>query len=514
MSKKDQIIEVRNLVNADYSALIETMIEVYGEREDNWKKSQIQKLVKLFPEGQIAVLVDDQVVGVVLSIIVDYDKFGDNHTYSEITGNEKFTTHNPKGDVLYGIEIFIHPDFRGLRLGRRLYDARKELCEKLNLRAIVAGGRIPNYQKYASELTPFKYIQKVKSQEIHDPVLDFQLSNDFHVKKVLKNYMPGDEESKEFATLLEWINLYYEPEPQFLNIEKSEVRLGIVQWQMRHFATLESLYDQVEFFVDTVSSYQSDFVLFPELFNAPLMAKYNHLSEAEAIRELAKYTERLREKFMELAIKYNVNIISGSMPVVEDNTLYNRGYLCRRNGSFEVYEKLHITPAEKSAWGMAGGNEFNVFDTDCGKIGVAICYDIEFPEMARLLSLQGAQIIFVPFMTDTQNGYTRVRNCAQARAIENECYVAIAGNVGNLPKVNNMDIQFAQSAVFTPSDFSFPTNGIKAEATPNTEMTLIADVDLNLLKELHNKGSVTNLKDRRTDLFTLFSTNNKKSKES
>src|SRR5690606_701350 len=130
-----------------------------------------------------------------------------------------------------------------------------------------------------------------------------------------------------------------------------------------------------------------------------------------------------------------------------------------------------------------------------------ICYDVEFPELSRLLADQGMNILFVPFLTDTQNGYTRVRHCAQARAIENECFVAIAGCVGNLPRVHNMDIQYAQSAVFTPSDFAFPTNGIKAEATPNTEMTLIVDVDLDLLKDLHHVGSVRILKDRRKDLY-------------
>ena len=132
-----------------------------------------------------------------------------------------------------------------------------------------------------------------------------------------------------------------------------------------------------------------------------------------------------------------------------------------------------------------------------------ICYDVEFPELARTLATEGMQILFVPFLTDTQNGYSRVRFCAHARAIENECYVAIAGSVGNLPKVHNMDIQYAQSMVFTPCDFSFPANGIKAEATPNTEMILIADLDLDLLKQLHNYGSVRNLKDRREDLYSL-----------
>jgi predicted amidohydrolase len=152
---------------------------------------------------------------------------------------------------------------------------------------------------------------------------------------------------------------------------------------------------------------------------------------------------------------------------------------------------------------MVGGDEIRVFDTDCGKIGIAICYDVEFPEQSRILAKQGMEILFVPFLTDTQNGYMRVRNCAMARAIENECYVAISGCVGNLPRVENMDIHYAQSAVFTPSDFQFPTNAIKSETTPSTEMMLIVDLDLLQLKELHEHGSVQTMKDRRTDLYEV-----------
>lgn len=191
------------------------------------------------------------------------------------------------------------------------------------------------------------------------------------------------------------------------------------------------------------------------------------------------------------------------MPELVDDTLYNVGYLCRRDGSIERFEKLHVTPDEAKVWGMKGGNGLKTFDTDCGKIGVLICYDVEFPELSRLLADEQMDILFVPFLTDTQNGYSRVRYCAQARAIENECFVAIAGSVGNLPNVHNMDIQYAQSMVFTPCDFAFPTNGIKSEATPNTEMILIADVDLDMLLEVHNYGSVKNLKDRRKDIYEL-----------
>jgi predicted amidohydrolase len=191
------------------------------------------------------------------------------------------------------------------------------------------------------------------------------------------------------------------------------------------------------------------------------------------------------------------------MPAVVDDHLYNVGFLCRRDGSVERYEKIHVTPDEAQVWGLQGGSNVRTFDTDCGRIGVLICYDSEFPELSRMLAAEGMEILFVPFLTDTQNGYFRVRHCAQARAIENECFVAIAGSVGNLPKVHNMDIQFAHSMVLTPCDFAFPTNGVKAETTPNTEMILIADVDTSLLKELHRFGSVRNLKDRRTDLYDV-----------
>lgn len=497
-------IELRHLVLSDYQELKSAMIEAYSNWPGAyWKEHHLQKLLEVFPEGQIGISVNNVIVGCALSLIVNYEYFGDEHTYQEITGNYTFNTHNPKGDVLYGIDVFIKPEYRGLRLGRRLYDARKELCENLNLRAIVFGGRIPNYHKYASEINPKDYIQKVKLKEIYDPTLTFQLANDFHIKKILQGYMPGDRESKEYATLLEWDNIYYTRKSGKLSEYNPIVRLGLVQWQMRPYQNLDDLFEQVEYFVDAVSGYQSDFALFPEFFNAPLMAKYNHLSEPEAIRELAAYTEELRDRFVRLAISYNINIITGSMPLLQGEKLYNVGYLCRRNGTYERYEKIHVTPDEAKCWGMVGGSKITTFETDCGPIGILICYDVEFPELPRILAEQGMRILFVPFLTDTQNGYARVRNCGMARAIENECYVAITGAVGNLPRVHNMDIQFAQSAVFTPCDFSFPTNGIRAEATPNTEMILVSDLDLDLLTELHTYGAVRNLRDRRTDIYDL-----------
>lgn len=497
-------IELIYLSLGDYKELKKAMIESYTNMANAyWSESQVKTLIDLFPEGQVIIKVNNQLAGCALSIITDSSKVDRKHTYKEITSNYTFKTHSEEGDTLYGIDLFIKPEFRGLRLGRRLYDYRKELCERLNLKSVAFGGRIPNYHKYSKDITPKVYIDKVRKKEIHDPVLNFQISNDFHPSRILKNYLEGDKDSNEYAVLLEWDNIYYEKQTSTASSNKKVVRLGLIQWQMRPYSDMDELMQQAEYFVDAVSGYRSDFALFPEFFNAPLMAENNHLSEPDAIRELAEHTEEIVQRFSQLAISYNINIITGSMPEIVGDRLYNVGYLCRRDGSTERYEKLHVTPDEAKVWGMQGGTKIHAFDTDCGKIGILICYDVEFPELGRLLADEGMDILFVPFLTDTQNGYSRVRHCAQARAIENECYVAIAGSVGNLPNVHNMDIQFAQSMVFTPCDFAFPTNGIKAEATPNSEMILIADVDIDLVRQLNQFGSVRNLRDRRKDLFEL-----------
>ena len=274
---------VRPLQMTDYKQLAQSFRRVYSDGSDVfWTREQIEKLLTIFPEGQVVTVVDNKIVGCALSIIVDYDRVKNDHTYADVTGNETFNTHNPKGNILYGIEVFVHPEYRGLRLARRMYEYRKELCESLNLKAIMFGGRIPNYHKYADQMRPKEYIDKVRKKEIYDPVLTFQLSNDFHVRKVMTNYLPNDEESKHYATLLQWDNIYYQPKPEVI-ASKTTVRVGLVQWQMRPYKSIKDVFEQVEFFVDAVSDYKSDFVLFPEYFNAPLMAWHNILMKSVAV---------------------------------------------------------------------------------------------------------------------------------------------------------------------------------------------------------------------------------------
>ena len=240
-------IELDFLKLEDYLALKEAMVQAYPSMPENyWKESQIKKLLNKFPEGQAVIKINGELAGCTLSIIVNFNDFDNNHTYKEATGNYTFSTHTDEGDVLYGIEVFVKPEFRGLRLGRRLYDYRKELCEKLNLKGIVFGGRIPNYHKYASEFTPKQYIDKVKQMEIHDPVLNFQMSNDFRPIRILKNYLEGDKLSGEFGVLMRWDNIYFEKPSTTPTLTKKIIRLGLIQWQMRSYNDVNSLMQQAE----------------------------------------------------------------------------------------------------------------------------------------------------------------------------------------------------------------------------------------------------------------------------
>ena len=496
-------LKLRNLEIADYAQVEHLMELVYSDIGGSWSHESLSELIKDFHEGQIVIEDNGKVLAVALTIKCSYDRFSKSHTYDDLIGRRDRIQHDPKGDAMYGMDLFVDPDYRDLRLGRRLYDARKELCRNQNLRAILAGGRIIRYHQHA-EMSPAEYLEAVRRKEVHDPILSFQLANDFEVKRLMKGYMPEDEDSLGYASLLEWNNILYEPESIAVeDIRKYIVRVGIVQWQMRLCDSFEAWLSQVEYFVDSMSAYQTDFVLFPEFFNVPLMGIGEQDNQYDAIRFVATFADKIIEEISRFAVSYNVNIIAGSIPEMLDGRLYNRAYLCRRDGTVGVQAKIHITPHERRDWIIEGGHQIQVFDTDAGRIGILICYDVEFPELSRLLSKQDMDILFVPFWTDTKNGFLRVQRCAQARAIENECYVAIGGSVGNLPQVENVDIQYAQSAVYTPSDFAFPHDAIIAESTPNTEMALIADLDLDKLVQLRHEGSVTNSRDQRKDLYEI-----------
>jgi len=282
------------------------------------------------------------------------------------------------------------------------------------------------------------------------------------------------------------------------------VRVAAVQYLQKRIDSFAEFLDTVQYFVKAVASYQADFIVFPEFFSLQLLSSARPLTPSEAIAKLTDYTEPFKKALQDMALQYQVNIIGGAHPLqVSADRVENQSYIFLRDGSIHHQVKIHPTPSEVATWQVRGGNALQVIATDCGNIGVLICYDVEFPELARHLVDQGATIIFVPFCTDDRHGYLRVRYCAQARAVENQCYIVLAGNVGQLPNVVNMDMQYAQSCILTPCDFPFARDGIAAETTPNVEGVIMADLCLNTLDSARNSGTVQNLKDRRHDLYKI-----------
>lgn len=503
VSEFERKLVVRPMRIEDYESLVAMQRKCFAGME-TWSLEQIQSQLKHFPEGQIVIECDGALVASSGSLLLDYADDLEWHDWKKTSDGGFIRNHIPRGDTLYGIEIMVDPDYRGMRLSRRMYDARKELCRNRNVEQMIIGGRIPGYHKFAEKMKASDYVDRVVNKSIFDPVLTAQISNGFSLQGLLSNYLPSDKESCGYATFLEWRNLDYQASGKRRHRRAVQpVRIGVVQYQMRSIDDFDEFAAQIRYFVDVAGDYKCDFLMFPELFSTQLLSIMPALRPGAAARELAKYTPQLLELFADLAVKFDTNIVAGSHFVVEEERLFNIAFLFHRDGRIDKQYKLHITPSERRWWGVEGGPSMEVFDTDCGRIAIQICYDCEFPELGRVVAERGANILFVPFNTDTRSGYLRVRTCAAARCVENDMYVAIAGCTGNLPFVENADIHYAQSAIFTPCDVTFPRDGIGTEANANIETVIIHDVDLELLRRQRERGSVTNWKDRRTDLYKV-----------
>ena len=201
-----------------------------------------------------------------------------------------------------------------------------------------------------------------------------------------------------------------------------------------------------------------------------------------------------------LAVKYKIIIVGGTQPVFSEHKskILNKCYVYSPDGTYEAQAKLHMTRFEKEDWLVSPGNRLKMFETSFGKFAVAICYDVEFPEIARTAARLGAHFLVVPSCTDDRHGYLRVRYCAQARAIENQMYVIHSPLVGSLPTVPAVSLNYGQAAIYTPSDYSFARDGLLAEGAVNQESMIIGDINLSLIEESRESGTVLPLRDSQT----------------
>lgn len=215
------------------------------------------------------------------------------------------------------MEVCIDPEYLGYRLGQRFYNERKKLCESLNLRGIVFGGRLPTLAKRIKKYgTVENYVDAIVNKKACDPVLSFQLHNGFELINIIPNYLHVDHESMGYGMHLVWKNPK-RPEdttqPGVKNYggrQPDSIRVGTVQYMQRRVRSFEEFLEMVAYFVDVVAGYKGDFVVFPELFTLQLLSiEDQQLTPAEAIEALTKYTPRFVEAMRDMALRYNINII-------------------------------------------------------------------------------------------------------------------------------------------------------------------------------------------------------------
>ena len=278
------------------------------------------------------------------------------------------------------------------------------------------------------------------------------------------------------------------------------IRVASLQYYIRPVQSFGQFVDQVEALVDTAADYKCRLLVFPEYFTVQLLTLGNVKRPIEEqVRDLAAQVPAYVELMQRMARKHRIYIAGGTIPVLDDSNdaVYNQAFFFGPDGAYGVQGKLHMTRFENEEWRVKPRAGLRVFDTDFGKVAIAICYDVEFPEIARAAAWLDAHILLVPSCTDDRQGFLRVKYCAQARAIENQMYVVVSHTVGSLPMVPAVHLNYGQASILTPSDFPFSRDGVLAEGNPNQEMMVIGELNLRTIQESRSTGTVLPLLDSR-----------------
>jgi GNAT superfamily N-acetyltransferase len=203
------MVTIRHLTHADIDAAADLQRRVYRVIPA-FRRDQFEGLLAHFPQGQFAAELDGRLVGIAISLVILWDDYSLHHTWASVTNDGNFDTHDMDGRTLYGAEVCVDPDCRGQGVGHALYEARRKLCRAMNLKRIIAGGRLPGYQAQATQMSPEEYAKRVIWGDLYDPVLRFQLDEGFDYCGILHGYLPTDPDSIGNAALIVWLNRAYD----------------------------------------------------------------------------------------------------------------------------------------------------------------------------------------------------------------------------------------------------------------------------------------------------------------
>jgi len=278
-----------------------------------------------------------------------------------------------------------------------------------------------------------------------------------------------------------------------------QFRIAAAQYPIEFLGDWETYEAKIARWVAEAAGNGARLLVFPEYFSMELASLFEpavHSSLPGQLAALQDLLPRFLELFAAQSRQNNVYICAGSFPVrIHGEVYHNRSYLFWPDGRREFQEKLQMTRFESEQWLIQAADEVRVFDTDLGRIGISICYDSEFPMIARRQVELGADIILVPSCTDTVAGYWRVRIGSQARALENQCYVIHSSTVGEAPWSPAVDVNVGAAGIYTPVDRGFPDNGVLATGTFDAAEWVYADIDPAGIAKVRHEGQVFNYRD-------------------
>jgi predicted amidohydrolase len=280
-------------------------------------------------------------------------------------------------------------------------------------------------------------------------------------------------------------------------MEAQPIRLGLLQYPVGRPASIADFAARLDRWLEEGRA-SADLLVLPEYAAVELGVALNggEASEAAELSAMITAAPAILEAMRDAARRHQVWLQPGTLPMrAADGRVVNRAPLITPEGRIAFQEKRAMTRFETEHWGISQGADPNVFDTPWGRIGISICYDIEFPKHARVQVMAGAWLILAPSCTDTLAGFNRVHFSARARALENQCYVAITPTVGEAPWSAALDINRGCAGVFGPMDRGFPADGIMAQGQMDVPGWVFCTLDPALIEAVRRDGAVLNHRD-------------------
>lgn len=279
----------------------------------------------------------------------------------------------------------------------------------------------------------------------------------------------------------------------------NEIKIACAQYPITHFENIEDWIQHTTEWVEEAVAMQAQIVCFPEYGSMELSSLFpNETDPSKQVIAMQHYYSDFTKTFTELAQDNEVIIIAPSFPVKTNNGYVNRVSVFDRKGNAEYQDKIFMTRFESEEWNIVSGEkQLTVFNFEGLKFGIQVCYDSEFPVGSHLLAQNGVELIFVPSCTETLRGATRVHVGSRARAMENQCYVAVSQTIGEAPWSPAVDVNYGYGALYATPDVGQPEDGIYYIGEANEEGWDIYDLDLSALRITRKNPCVYNFKDQQ-----------------